>query len=51
MSFLSQLSAGAFHFAADGRRVFSDGLVGRRYVFVTTQEERRHRRTYEMCSS
>jgi hypothetical protein len=49
MSFLSQMSAGALHDDADGRRVFSHGLVGRRYVFVTAEQERRLRRAYEMC--
>jgi hypothetical protein len=49
MSFLSRISAGAFHNTAEGRRVFSHGLVGKRYVFVTAEEERRLRRMYEMC--
>ena len=49
MSVLSQISAGALHDDADGRRVFSHGLVGKRCVFVTADEERQLRRTYEWC--
>jgi hypothetical protein len=49
MSVLSQISAGMVRASDDGRRVFQHGLwpARRRSVFVTDDEERRLRRTYE----
>ena len=49
MAVLSQISAGMVRASDDGRRVFQHGLwpARRRSVFVTDDEERRLRRTYE----
>jgi hypothetical protein len=49
MSVLGQISAGMVRGSEDGRRVFQHGLwpARRRSVFVTDDEERRLRRTYE----
>jgi hypothetical protein len=49
MRLLSQISAGMVRETGDGRRVFQHGLwpAKRRSVFITNDEERRLRRTYE----
>ena len=47
MGLLSRFSAGMVHDAADGRRVFRHGVVLKRSVIVTAEEERRLRRVFD----
>lgn len=49
MGLMSQISAGMVRDTSDGRRVFQHGLwaARKRTVFVTADEERKLRRTYE----